>query len=425
MSWTGLQTLISEGSCDRKGNRTVKIKEVKTWAVSNPPPHHGGAYWVFVKLTTDNGIKGYGEAYGIPFSPDKVRQLIEDVAERLVIGRSPFDIETIWRLIYSSGYTQHPEITMGGIASAIEIACWDIVGKALDQPVYNLLGGKVNDRLRSYTYLYPESGPDATSGNIQGDPEVAPRRAEHYIKLGFTAVGFDPVMPMGPFDPRQLSLASLDNAARVAKNMREVAGSQCDLLVKTHGQMTTSSAIRLAKRLEPYDPLWFEEPTPPENRKEMARVAHATSIPIATGERLVTRYDFADVLERQAAAILQPAVARVGGILEAKKIAGMAEAHYAQMAPHLYTGPIEAAANIQIATCSPNFLIQESIETFGGFYAELLSKPIQWQDGYIVPPTDPGIGYELNETVAEAHPYEGGGPSPSIDKPVVLELANR
>jgi len=403
----------------------LKIKDVKTWAVANPPPHRGGPFWVFVRLTTDNGIHGYGEAYGVPFSPSKIRLLIEDAARRHVVGRSPFEIETIWRLLYSSGYSMHPEFTMGGVTSALEIACWDIVGKALDQPVYNLLGGKVNEKLRSYTYIYPEvpTGGRTATGNVQRDPIEAPKRAEHYLRQGFTALGFDPVTPMGAFDPRQLSLEALDNAELVTKNLREVCGSKCDLLIKTHGEMTTSSAIRLAKRLEQFDPLWLEEPTPPENRKEMARVAHSTSIPVATGERLVSKYEFVDVLQNQAAAILQPALARVGGILEAKKIAGMAEAFYAQMAPHLYTGPIEAAANIQIATCSPNFLIQESIETFGGFYAKLLKKPIQWQDGYIVPPTAPGIGYELNEKVADANPYTEEKVFPPLsEKPVVLEL---
>ena len=139
---------------------------------------------------------------------------------------------------------------------------------------------------------------------------------------------------------------------------------------------------------------------------------------VATGERLVTKYDFQDLLSKQGAAILQPALARVGGILEAKKIAGMAEAHYAQIAPHLYCGPIEAAANIQVATCSPNFLIQESIETFGGFYTELVREPIQWEDGYIIPPTKPGLGIELNEEVAAAHPYvEETTFPPMVDRP--------
>ena len=197
--------------------------------------------------------------------------------------------------------------------------------------------------------------------------------------------------------------------------MREAVGSKCDLLIGTHGQMTTSSAIRLARRLEQFDPLWFEEPVPPGNKAEMARVARFTTIPVASGERLVTKYEFAELLEKQAAAILQPALARVGGIMEAKKIAGMAEAHYVQIAPHLYCGPLEAAANIQIGTCSPNFLIQESIEMFGGFYAELLKEPIKWEDGYIIPPDKPGLGVELNEEVAAKHPYEGAIFSPTVD----------
>jgi 2-dehydro-3-deoxyphosphogalactonate aldolase len=162
--------------------------------------------------------------------------------------------------------------------------------------------------------------------------------------------------------------------------------------------MTASGAIRLARRIEKYDPLWFEEPVPPENVREMAKVARATSIPIATGERLTTKYDFARVLQQQAASILQPALGRSGGILETKKIAGLAEAHYAQIAPHLYCGPIEGAANIQIDTCSPNFLIQEGIETWRGFHAEILKKPIQWEDGYIIPPTGPGLELSLTRT---------------------------
>jgi 2-dehydro-3-deoxyphosphogalactonate aldolase len=178
-------------------------------------------------------------------------------------------------------------------------------------------------------------------------------------------------------------------------------------LFGTHGQMTASSAIRLAKRLEKFDPLWFEEPVPPENIEEMARVARSTSIPIATGERLATKYEFAGLLNKQAASILQMALGRVRGILEAKKIAGMAEAHYALIAPHLYCGPIEGAANIQIDTCSPNFLIQEGIQTWDGFQAEILKEPIRWQEGYIIPPTRPGLGVELDEAVAARHPYAG------------------
>jgi len=294
---------------------------------------------------------------------------------------------------------------MMGIISGIEMACWDIIGKELDKPIYELLGGQVHEKLRSYTYLYPAKPEDS----VFNKPEGAAKRAADYVKQGFTAIKFDPVMPFSAFDPRQLSLPSLENAEEVVRSVREAVGGTCDILFGTHGQMTTSSAIRLAKRLEKFDPLWLEEPVPPENVEEMARVARSTSIPIASGERLATKYEFASVLEKQAVSILQMALGRVGGILEAKKIAGMAEAHYAQIAPHLYCGPIEGAANIQIDTCSPNFLIQEGIETWGGFHAEILKKPIRWEDGYIIPPTEPGLGVELNEEVAAKHPYTGKG----------------
>jgi 2-dehydro-3-deoxyphosphogalactonate aldolase len=236
---------------------------------------------------------------------------------------------------------------------------------------------------------------------------LAAKRAIEYVEQGFTAVKFDPVGPYSAFDPRQLSLESLEHAENFVKKLRDAVGSKCDLLLGTHGQMTTSSAIRLAKHLEKFAPLWFEEPVPPENVEEMARVARSTSIPIATGERLTTKYEFASVLKRGAASILQMALGRVGGILEAKKITGMAEAHYAQIAPHLYCGPIEGAANIQLSTCSPNFLIQESIGTWGGFHAEILKEPIRWEEGYIIPPKKPGLGVELNEEVAARHPYTG------------------
>ncbi len=378
-------------------------------------------------MTTNDQIEGFGEVYGVPFHPHLVAKLIEDVAERHVVGWEPFQIERLWRIIYSSGYSQHPDLTLVGVLSGIEMACWDIIGKALNQPIYNLLGGQVHEKLRSYTYLYPAfdnlaSGKEAQDAlaiaDIFGDPERAPKRAVDYVAQGFTALKFDPVMPMSAFDPRQLSLEALDNAALVTQNIREAVGSKCDLLIGTHGQMTTSSAIRLAKRLELFDPLWFEEPVPPENVKEMARVARSTSIPIASGERLATKYEFVQLLEEQAAAILQPALGRVGGILEAKKIAGMAEGHYAQVAPHLYCGPIEAAANIQLATCSPNFLIQESIETFGGFYAEILKEPINWEQGYIIPPKKPGLGIELDEAVASRYPYTGNLFPEMVDQPI-------
>ena len=380
------------------------LRDLKTFVVKNPPPHFGGPYWIFVKLTTDTGTEGVGEVYCMPFHPRVVERMIEDVFQRTVMGSDPFKIERLWRIVYSSGYTQRSDLSVMGILSGIEMACWDIIGKELNKPVYELLGGQVHEKLRSYTYLYPR-GSDTV--NVYLDPDLAAERAIHYVEQGFTAVKFDPVGPYSAFDPRQLNLEALDRSEKFVKTIRDAVGSRCDMLFGTHGQMTPSSAIRLARRLEKYDPLWLEEPVPPENAEEMARVARSTTIPIATGERLATKYEFAGILQKQAASILQPALGRSGGILEAKKIAGIAEAHYAQIAPHLYCGPIEAAANIQIDTCSPNFLIQESIETLCGFHAEILKKPIRWEEGYIIPPTEPGLGVELDEEVANRNPYTG------------------
>ncbi len=382
----------------------MKITDAKTYVVGNPPPHFGGRYWIFLKLTADSGVEGFGEAYSVPFHPHVAAKMIADVCERHVIGFDPFKIERLWRIIFSSGYSQRPDLSIMAIISAVEMACWDIIGKELNKPVYELLGGQIHEKLRSYTYLYPKEN---DKSDVYRDPELAAERAAEYVRQGFTAVKFDPVGPYTAFDPRQLSLEALERSEKYVKSVREAVGSKCDLLFGTHGQMTTSSAIRLARRLEKYDPLWLEEPVPPDNVDEMARVASSTSIPVATGERLATKYEFARLLNKQAASILQMALGRVGGILEAKKIAGMAEAHYAQIAPHLYCGPIEGAANIQLDTCSPNFLIQESIQKWDGFSAQVLKEPIQWEDGYIIPPTKPGLGVELNEDVIVKYPYSG------------------
>lgn len=382
----------------------MKLTDIQTFVVGNPPPHFGGRYFVFVKLTTDGGVSGIGEAYCVPFEPHLVARMIEDVFGRYVAGNDPHDIETMWRRVYSSGFTQHPDLTLMGVLSALEMACWDIVGKEANKPVYKLLGGQVHERLRAYTYIYPRPGDQS---DVYHDPDLAATRAGEYLAQGFTALKFDPAGPYSAFDGRQLSLEALDLSERFARSLREAVGTKADLLFGTHGQMTAASAIRLAKRLEPYDPLWLEEPVPPDAPEEMAKVARATSIPIATGERLTTKYDFARLLNAGAAAILQMNLGRVGGLLEAKKIAGMAEVHHAQIAPHLYCGPVVGAANIQIATCTPNFLILESIESWGGFHSEILKGPIRFEDGHVIPPTAPGLGVELNEEVVLANPYTG------------------
>ena len=382
----------------------MKLKDIRTFVVGNPPPSYGGRYFVFVKLTTDDNVHGIGEAYCVPFHPDIVAQMLTDTFARYLEGEDPHDIERIWRRVYAAGYTGHPDLALMAVLSALEMACWDIIGKAAGQPVYKLLGGRVHERLRSYTYIYGRPGDTV---NVYQDPVLSAERAAEYVAQGFTAIKFDPAGPYTAFDGRQLSLEQMALCGRFMRELREAVGLKADLLFGTHGQMTAAGALRLAAHLEPYEPLWFEEPVPPDAPEEMALVARATRIPIAAGERLSTKYDFARVLRAHAAAILQMNLGRVGGLLEAKKIAGMAEAQHVQLAPHLYCGPVVGAANIQISTCSPNFLILEGIERWQGFHADLLVKPIRWESGYVIPPTEPGLGVELNEAFAARHPYQG------------------
>lgn len=388
----------------------MKLDSLETFVVGNPPPRHGGRYFIFVKLKTACGIEGVGEIYNATFNPNLCCEMAKDVFERQFFERDPHNIEQLWHRTYGAGYSRRPDITVMGVLSAFEMACWDIVGKSANKPIYELLGGRVRDRLRSYTYIYPAEGdvyPDPHSPNVYNDPDLAAESALSLVEEGFTAIKFDPAGPYTIYDGHQPSLQDLERSEQFCKRIREAVGDRADILFGTHGQFTVSGAKRMARRLEQYEPLWFEEPIPPERPEEMAKVANFTSIPIATGERLCTKYEFSRVLESGAASVLQLNLGRVGGILEAKKIAAMAECYTAQMAPHLYCGPIVAAANIQLATCIPNFLILETIRKLDGFYAQLLKRPLQWDLGSVICPSEPGLGVELNEEVARANPYQG------------------
>ena len=183
----------------------MKLRDIETFVVGNPPPHFGGRYFVFVKLTTDGGVSGVGEAYCVPFEPHLVAKMIEDVFGRYMAGQDTHDIESMWRRVYSSGFTQHPDLTLMGVLSALEMACWDIVGKEANQPVYKLLGGQVHERLRAYTYIYPRPG-DQT--DVYHDPDLAAERAAEYLAQGFTAL-------CGPSSRRGASGASLAVGAAV------------------------------------------------------------------------------------------------------------------------------------------------------------------------------------------------------------------
>ncbi|WP_299418501.1 mandelate racemase/muconate lactonizing enzyme family protein [uncultured Shimia sp.] len=383
----------------------MKLTDLDIIVTAPPAPGWGGRYWILVKLQTDTGITGWGECYASSVGPEAMEAVIRDVFERYFEGENPENIERLFRRTYSSGFTQRPDLTVMGAFSGLEIACWDILGKDRDRPVYALLGGLMNERLRTYTYLYPLDHHDISE--FWTSPEMAAESAQAMVDKGYTAVKFDPAGPYTMRGGHMPAMSDIDMSVAFCAAIREAVGNKADLLFGTHGQFSTAGAIRLGQALEPFSPLWFEEPTPPDNIEDMARVAKNVRIPVATGERMTTKSEFAAVLRTGAAEILQPALGRAGGIWEMKKVASIAECYNAQMAPHLYAGPVEWAANIHLAASIPNLLMIETIET--KFHDALITSSIKVENGFVTPPTAPGLGIEVNETLARKHKFDGNG----------------
>ncbi len=391
----------------------MKLTNVTPYVVKTDPPNLGGFLWFFLKLETDEGIVGWGETavlfslYGLE---EGYRKMVENIFNIYLKGKNPIDREPLNHILYSSLTAQHPDYITVGLISAFDIALWDICGKYYNTPVYNLLGGKIRDKIRTYTYLFnlEEKGSliDATSDWVKNPVKLAEIAAKR-VEEGFTGVKLDPLhqaMPgQLPVAPWEITPAEYDYAEQAIGLIREAVGNKADICIGTHGQITPATARRLAKRIEKYDPLWLEEPCPPENFKEMARIAKSTSIPIATGERLVTIHDFQKLFEEGACAIAQPDLGSCGGITACKKIATLAEAHYVNMAPHVWGGPIITAAAVQISANISNFLILESIYKSRHFFDKIVKEPFEWEDGYIIPSERPGIGIELDEEKLEMY----------------------
>ncbi|WP_107847357.1 mandelate racemase/muconate lactonizing enzyme family protein [Litoreibacter ponti] len=383
----------------------MKLQDLDIIVTSPPAPGWGGQYWIFVKVTTACGITGVGEVYASAVGPDAMRAVIEDVFTRHMAGESAENVEWMFRRAYSSGFTQRPDPTVMGAFSGLEIACWDILGKARERPVWALLGGMMNPRVRAYTYLYPLPHHDLT--DFWTSPEMAAEAAIDAVDRGYTAVKFDPAGPYTIHAGHQPAMFDLSLSVAFCKAIREAVGDRADLLFGTHGQFNTAGAIRMGRAIEPYQPLWFEEPLPPDNALEFAEVARAVAIPISAGERLTTKAEFATLLRTGGVKILQPALGRAGGIWEMKKLAALAEVFNAEMAPHLYAGPVEWAANIHLGASLPNLLMCETIET--DFHRDLIGGAIAVENGFITPPQTPGLGIELNEDLARANPWTGQG----------------
>lgn len=383
----------------------MKLTDLDIIVTAPPAPGWGGRYWILVKLTTDNGITGWGECYAASVGPDAMRAVINDVFQRHMAGENPENVELMFRRTYSAGFTQRPDLTVMGAFSGLEIACWDILGKARERPVWALLGGRVQQRLRAYTYLYPLAHHDPRA--FWSSPEMAAETAQARVDEGYTALKFDPAGPYTIMGGHQPSQYDIDLSVHTCAAVRGAVGSRADLLFGTHGQFTAAGAIRLGEAISAYDPLWFEEPVPPDDTDALATVAANCVVPLATGERLTTLAEFAQVLRAAPATILQPALGRSGGIWQTRKIAALAEAYGSQIAPHLYAGPVEWTANIHLAATCPNTLLVETIET--EFHAQLIKGSIAVEAGHVLPPDTPGLGIDVDEDLARQHPYEGEG----------------
>lgn len=380
----------------------MKLQDLDVIVTAPPAPGWGGRYWILVKVTTDTGITGWGECYASSVGPEAMTHVIRDVFERYFLNENPENVERMFRKTYSSGFTQRPDLTVMGAFSGLEIACWDILGKDRDRPVWALIGGLMNARIRAYSYLYPLPHHDMASFWVS--PEAAAESARDLVDRGYTAVKFDPAGPYTMRGGHMPAMSDISMSVAFCKAIRDEVGDKADLLFGTHGQFSTPGAIRLGQAIEPYLPLWFEEPVPPDNIAEFEKVANAVRIPVATGERMTTRAEFAAAL-RAGVRILQPALGRSGGIWETRKIAAVAETFNAEMAPHLYAGPVEWAANIHLAAAIPNLLLLETIET--PFHNDLIKGSIKIENGFVPAPTAPGLGIDIDENLARANPYQG------------------
>jgi galactonate dehydratase len=340
----------------------------------------GRRVYVFVKVETDQpGLVGWGEA-SLEGKPRAVAGCVADM-EPMIIGEDPRRIEYIWQILYRGAFWRQGVIGMSAI-SGIDQALWDIKGKDLGKPVYELLGGRVRDKVRMYTHFGGET------------PDQAAKSALSKVEKGWTAIKTVPMPPTNYLEGPKV----VQQAADKLRAVREAVGDDIDILLDFHGRVTPQMAIQFARAFEPYHPLCIEEPVQSEVPEAMAQVKRATSIPIATGERLFTRWGFRRILETEAASLLQPDACHTGGISEVRKIGSMAEAYYAGLAPHNPLGPVSTAACIQVDFAAPNFVIQEIVDPLDVPEGQALVKePLPIVDGYILPPDKPGIGVEVDE----------------------------
>ena len=366
----------------------MRIAALRTAVVGTP--------WrnlTFVELRTDEGLTGVGEVRMLGHT-DALLGYLAEAERRHILGADPFCIEALVQRMYRGDYARAGEIAMSAIA-CVEVACWDIVGQALGQPVHRLLGGAVRERIRAYANGWY---------TVEREPEEFAAAARTVVERGYRALKLD------PFGAGHLELDRDERLRSIAlvEAVREAVGPDVDVLVEMHGRFTPAVAIALARDLEPSAPAWIEEPVPPENLRALAKVSERVNIPVATGERLHTRFDFRELFELQAADVIQPDITHLGGLWETRKLAATAETSYVLVAPHNVGGPVATAANLHLAACTPNFKIQEHFNDFADAWVRDLAPglPEVGEDGCFPVPTAPGLGVRVDWDAVAAHPRE-------------------
>jgi galactonate dehydratase len=356
--------------------------------------------WVFVKVETDQaGLHGWGEA-SLEWKTRGVAGTIEDFAPML-IGEDPTRIEHLYQKMYRQSFWRLGVIGLSAI-SGIEQALWDILGKSLGLPVYKLLGGAVRDRVRMYTHLGGGDMKAVYETQQSDDAQVFVDRALEVVAMGYNAVK---VLITPPTESLN-SIAAYKYTDRVMSAMRNALGDDVDIMIDCHGRHSMANALEFCRVLAPYRPYFVEEPVPPENVALMAEVRKSSPVPIATGERLVTRYQFREIFEQQACHVIQPDLCHCGGLWEAKKIAAMAEVYSMGVAPHNPLGPVANAAALHFALSTPNFLIQEDMLSDVPWRWDVVKHSLETKDGYWLPCDAPGLGIEVDEAAAAKHPFQ-------------------
>ncbi|PTX91376.1 galactonate dehydratase [Opitutus sp. ER46] len=346
--------------------------------------------WVFVKVRTSDGIDGIGEAT-LEMRELTVAQACREL-ERTLVGRDPFDIEAFWHDAYRDAYWRGGPVLMSALAG-VEMALWDIKGKALGVPVWQLLGGKVRESVPCYAngWFAPAVTPD----------EFA-EKARAAVAQGFRGLKWDPFGKAY----RQIEKPVLRQALACVEAVSAAVGPEVDILIEGHGRFDVPTAMRIGHALEEFDITWFEEPLPPDNPEGLAELKRRVRVPIAAGERMYSRYDYRNFLNLRCSDFIQPDVSHVGGIGELRKIAAMAEAYQLPVCPHNPSGPVANAATLQIAACTPNFFLLETMSSDVPYRSEITTEKVRFEQGQMFIPTGPGLGLELNEDAIPSHPYD-------------------